>query len=297
MPPRIRSIKPDAPQHRKVGTLSDRGFRLWVGGITQADDEGRLVADPEQLRVLCFGYHRNVTTEDVRIALDEIAGSGLIRLYVVRGVTYADFPSWKDHQRIDRPTPSKLPSYEDSASTRPRRRLTDDSSSARRALAPDRKGVEGKGEEGIGEHPSADPPGRPRGAVPAPVVGMGRRNGNKADSGRPTAATWEAYAAAFELRYGAPPPRNASLNGRLANFVKRVPVAEAPDIAAHYVASNDPMYTKNGHPVSFLLRDAERLRTEWVTGQRIGAGPAFTKTSGNPEAIARAVARLDGRPS
>jgi hypothetical protein len=139
--------------------------------------------------------------------------------------------------------------------------------------------------------PSADPPGRPLGAAPAPVEGSTRRNGHELDNSRPTAATWEAYAVAYERRYGAPPPRNASINGRLANFVRRVPVAAAPAIAAHYVASNDPGYSRNGHPVSLLLRDAEKLHTEWVTGQRIGAGPMLTKTSGNRDALERFVAR------
>jgi len=121
-----------------------------------------------------------------------------------------------------------------------------------------------------------------------------RTNGHEGHRSRPTAATWDAYAAAYERRYGTPPPRNASINGRLANFVRRVPGAEAPAIAAHYVASNDPTYAKNGHPVSFLLRDAEKLHTEWVTGQRIGAGPTLARTEGNPAAIARAVARIEG---
>jgi len=145
--------------------------------------------------------------------------------------------------------------------------------------------------------PSAHPPGGPRDTTAAPGTGNSRRNGRESEGARPTAATWEAYASAYERRYGTQPTRNASINGRLANFVQRVPGAEAPAIAAHYVASNDPTYAKNGHPVSFLLRDAEKLRTEWVTGQRIGAGPTLARTEGNPQAIARAVARLEGRPS
>lgn len=77
-------------------------------------------------------------------------------------------------------------------------------------------------------------------------MGRSRRNGHEGDGARPTAATWEAYAEAYERRYGARPTRNASINGRLGNFVQRVPGAEAPAIAAHYVASNDPTYAKTG---------------------------------------------------
>ncbi len=107
--PRIRTIKPEALQHRKVGRLTDREFRLWVGMITQADDEGRLVADAGQLRAWFFGFWREVSEDDVETALAAIAGLELIRLYDVDGVRYASFPSWDDHQMINRPTPSRLP--------------------------------------------------------------------------------------------------------------------------------------------------------------------------------------------
>src|SRR6266478_4836569 len=65
--PRIRSLKPEALQHRKVGRLSDRSFRLWLGLITQADDEGRMIWDPAQFRLLVFGY-QEITTENVTVA-------------------------------------------------------------------------------------------------------------------------------------------------------------------------------------------------------------------------------------
>ena len=109
---RIRSLKPEALQHRKVGRLSDRAFRLWVGMLTQADDEGRLVADPEHFRVVCFGYNLRVKTSQVVAAMAELFASGLIRLYQVNGTRYADFPSWQDHQVVNKPSPSFLPRYD-----------------------------------------------------------------------------------------------------------------------------------------------------------------------------------------
>lgn len=109
--PRIRSLKPEHRQHRKVGKLSDREYRLWVGMICEADDEGRLVADAEQLRALIFGFQADVTATDVEATLTALARSPrrLVFLYAAGGVRYASFPSWKDHQRIARPAPSKLP--------------------------------------------------------------------------------------------------------------------------------------------------------------------------------------------
>ena len=144
--PRIRTLKPECLSHRKVGRLSDRAFRLWVGMILQADDEGRLVADPEALRVTIWGYHRQVTADHVSQALAELGSAGLIRIYSVEGTQYADFPSWRDHQRVGQPVPSKLPSFNDS------RKFSNvlDVSSLRGTEGKEGKGREGKGREGKG---------------------------------------------------------------------------------------------------------------------------------------------------
>lgn len=106
---RIRTIKPEALQHRKVGKLTDRAFRVWVGLITQADDEGRLPCEADQVAAWIFGYQRQVKTEQVEEAIQEIAATEMICLYNVNGTRYAYFPSWKDHQRINRPQRSNLP--------------------------------------------------------------------------------------------------------------------------------------------------------------------------------------------
>ena len=76
--PRIRTIKPEALQHRKVGPLSDRAFRVWIVLITQADDEGRLVCEASQVRVWGFSYHRNISDDEVEVAIQEVATPGLI---------------------------------------------------------------------------------------------------------------------------------------------------------------------------------------------------------------------------
>jgi hypothetical protein len=96
-------------QHPKVGRLTDRQIRLWVGLITQADDEGRLVADAGQLRLLVFGYFPDVSEGNVNEALEAIARVGLIQLYNVDDVRYAWIVGWKAHQKIDRKTLSRLP--------------------------------------------------------------------------------------------------------------------------------------------------------------------------------------------
>lgn len=129
--PRIRTLKPEAPQHRKVGRLSIWARWLWAVMITQADDEGRLVADTGQLKTWAFAYDVEITLDQVERWLQEVAQTCLVRLYTVRAVRYAYFPSWRDHQKIDRPTQSKLPIPPQLRSTRTRRAITETSPSAR----------------------------------------------------------------------------------------------------------------------------------------------------------------------
>lgn len=112
--PRIRTLKPEHRQHRKIGPMDHVTYRLWVGMILEADDEGRLVCDAEQLRVTIFGYHPKVRRPVVEGSLRALEASGLLRLYAVGGARYAWFPSWHDHQKIDKKQPSKLPPYDDS---------------------------------------------------------------------------------------------------------------------------------------------------------------------------------------
>lgn len=171
--PRIRTLKPEHRQHRKVGALSDRQYRLWVGMICEADDEGRLVADAEQLRLLIFGFHPEVTASDVDSALAHLGSRRLVRVYYAERQRYASFPDWLIHQRINRPTPSKLPPPKargkNSVSAHGHGELSDGSVSTHagsegigRERIKDRKGREGSGEGNPRRSHDADPaPGPP----------------------------------------------------------------------------------------------------------------------------------------
>jgi hypothetical protein len=83
----------------------------------------------------------------------------------------------------------------------------------------------------------------------------------------PTSATWNAYSGAYETRYGAPPVRNGKVNGQLAQVVSRLGADESPLVAAWYVSHPNGTYVGSGHCVGMLLRDCEKLRTEWATGR------------------------------
>jgi hypothetical protein len=80
--------------------------------------------------------------------------------------------------------------------------------------------------------------------------------------------TWANYTNAYQRRYGAEPVRNAMVNKQVSDLVKRLG-AEAPEVAAFYLTHSGGYYVAQMHSVSALLRDCEKLRTEWITGQRM----------------------------
>jgi hypothetical protein len=77
--------------------------------IMESDDDGRLIADPAELRAKIFPFHRQVTVGEVRKGIRELARLKLIRLYQRGGIHYAHFTSWRDWQKPKYPSASRLP--------------------------------------------------------------------------------------------------------------------------------------------------------------------------------------------
>ena len=176
--PRIRTLKPEHKLHRKVGGLSHVAYRLWVGLVTEADDEGRLVCDVPQLRAVVFGLREDTPVQAVHDALDEILAVRLAVRYAVNGTRYLFFPSWREHQRIDRPKPSLHPpppgnrkTSAQKRSTTRRRTIVEPSSNDRRTIdepsTMHRRGSDLRKKERTG--PSINPRGRVHRAVTMPV--------------------------------------------------------------------------------------------------------------------------------
>lgn len=86
--------------------------------------------------------------------------------------------------------------------------------------------------------------------------------------------TWDGYSKAYGVRYGIDPVRNAKVAGQIVAFVKRVGMDDAPKVASFYPGHSAQWYVRTGHSVDAMLRDAEKLRTEWATGQRMSNATA-----------------------
>ncbi len=257
---RIRTIKPEFFRHAGLFDLEQETglpVRVAFAGLwTAADREGRFQWKPRELKLDCLPFD----TVDFSRVLDALTTRGHIVKYIVNGVAFGFIPSWNEHQVINnRETPSSLPEPTETSITAVTctrdARVTDASATPLVHAQGEGKGKEGKGKEGKG---------RGRDVAPATRVA-------DAKPPAPTAATWTAYCDGYRERYGVDPVRNAKVNGQLAQLVGRLGV-DSPSVAAFFVALQDQFYVKQMHPVDLLLRDAEKLRTQWATGRRSPPG-------------------------
>lgn len=98
MPNRV--IKESIRTSKSVNSLSDFQFRVWLYLITYVDDYGRGSADAELLKGFLLPRRKGVTEGQIQKALDDLANTGMIRLYEVDGEPFLCFPNWDMHQRI-----------------------------------------------------------------------------------------------------------------------------------------------------------------------------------------------------
>lgn len=246
---RIRTIKPDFFRHAGLFDLEQETglpVRLAFAGLwTAADREGRFRWQPRELKLDCLPHD----AVDFSRVLDALATRGHIVKYRVGDAWFGHIPSWNQHQCVNnRESKSALPGPEEDPSqstTSTREPRVNDACGTRLDHAP----VEGKGREGKGR--GRDIATTPRGAVAA------------------TGPLWTAYSEAYRARYLADPVRNAKVNGQLSSLLGRLGAEEAPKVAAFYVRHEEAGYVRCMHSVDMLLKDAEKLRTQWATGKTL----------------------------
>lgn len=105
---RIRTIKPEFPQSESMGRVSRESRYCFILLWTISDDEGRLRGNSRMLASLLFPYDGDAP-KMIDKWLDELELEGCIARYVVDGNSYIEIINWSEHQRIDKPSKSKLP--------------------------------------------------------------------------------------------------------------------------------------------------------------------------------------------
>lgn len=250
---RIRTIKPEFPQSESMGSVSRESRLCFVLLWTLADDEGRLRGNSRMLASLLFPYDDDAPGL-IDTWLSELEKENCIIRYKVGDATYVQICNWLIHQKIDKPSKSKVPPFEEGSRIveNPREASSLDQGSR----------IKDQGEELTSPPPMAAEPKKP--AEPK----------QKTEFQLACRATWEAYCNAYRYRYGTDPLSNAKVFTQIQGVCKAMPYDEAPEVAAFYVTHNDAFYIRKAHDVGLLLTDASKLRTEWATGNRVTAAKA-----------------------
>lgn len=106
--PRIRTLKPEIWEDQAVGKLGPWERLLFIGLITMADDDGRLLSLPTAIAGRIFPWDSGAATK-VPGWLGKVADVGLVVPYHVEGIDYIQIRSWSAHQKINRKVDSNLP--------------------------------------------------------------------------------------------------------------------------------------------------------------------------------------------
>ena len=117
---RIRTTKPSFWGSATVARLSRDARLLTLGLISFADDDGRFLGSTAAINGFVFP-NDDLPAIKVRRWINEVVGVGLVHEYEAGGVRYGCFPSWHEHQVINRYTPSGFPEPDVECALRGRR--------------------------------------------------------------------------------------------------------------------------------------------------------------------------------
>jgi hypothetical protein len=91
-----------------MGRVSRDARLLFVLMWTLADDSGRLRGNSRILASLLFPYDDDAPIK-ISEWVDELAAENCITIYTIDQSTFIEIRKWLSHQKIDRPSPSKIP--------------------------------------------------------------------------------------------------------------------------------------------------------------------------------------------
>ena len=153
---RIRTIKPEFPQSESMGRVSREARLCFVLLWTICDDSGRTRASSRMLASLLYPYDDDAGKR-IDGWLTELETENCIVRYEIEGNTYLEVRNWLNHQRIDKPSASKIPPFAEAS------RIL---ANPREASCEEGKGKEGKGKERNGRERTLAEPSLP------PVEGL-----------------------------------------------------------------------------------------------------------------------------
>jgi hypothetical protein len=107
-------IRPEFWTDGKIIECSVSARLLFIGTWTYADDNGNIDACIKQLLMQVFPGDANIDVKMVASMLDELITHGLLIPYSVNGNIYLNIKNFLKHQKINRPSPSSRPKFDES---------------------------------------------------------------------------------------------------------------------------------------------------------------------------------------
>jgi len=111
---RIRTIKPEFPQSESMGRVTRDARLTFIQLWSLADDSGRLRGNSRMLASLLFPYDDDAK-DLIDVWLNELESEACLRRYKVGGDSYLEISNWLKHQKIDKPSKSKITSFDDAS--------------------------------------------------------------------------------------------------------------------------------------------------------------------------------------
>lgn len=106
---RIRSMKPEIRRSLTVCSWPIPVRWTFAGLFGYMDDYGRGLDDARLIKAELYPLDDELTPRKIEAHLATILGNGPLCRYTVDGRAYMHLTSWGEHQRVNRPTPSRIP--------------------------------------------------------------------------------------------------------------------------------------------------------------------------------------------
>lgn len=139
---RIRTIKPQHVTDKELPKISLQAHLLWVLNWCFSDDEGVFENDPLLIKSNIFPRRTDIRVEQISQWLGQLEKARYIIPFTHDGESYYINRTFKTHQRIDRPQPSKIPSEIIL------RVIDEHSTNVRPCIVEDSKGKDSSGDDG-----------------------------------------------------------------------------------------------------------------------------------------------------
>lgn len=279
---RSRNIKPGFFTNDDLGELDPLARLLFAGLWCHADREGRLEDRPRKFKAEILPYDDC----DVNDLLNQLQKKDFLLRYFIGNKKYIQILNFKKHQNPHiKEAASIIPAPEEYGAGIRQEQVREQPKPERAGLIPDSLNLIPDSFNPIPDSLHSNAPEKKSGAAKL-----------KSETPLQVACrqTWLAYAKAYQARYSVEPVINAKVRSQIKMFVERIGYVDSPAVAAYFVESNAQFFVMKGHPVGLLLADAEKLRTEWVTGRKMTATRAqqIDKTQTNANAVDEAMLLL-----